>query len=70
MGKKVMSARISVVHNGVKIHDDVEIPKPTGSEIGPEEPGPQPVLMLQDHGNPVRYRNIWVAPLAEPKESK
>ncbi len=68
MGKKVQNAQISVIQNGVKIHEDVEIPKPTGSEIAPEGPGnPGPALMLQDHGNPVRYRNIWMAPLEEEK---
>jgi hypothetical protein len=67
MGRKVQSARISVVHNGQVIHSDVEVPKPTGSEIGKEEPGPLPIVMLQDHGTPVRFRNIWVAPLEDER---
>ena len=50
--------RISVVHNGVRIHDDVEVPAKTG--VGkPEGPEPRPIL-LQDHGSPVVYRNIWI----------
>jgi hypothetical protein len=62
-GKKVKPARMSVVHNGVKIHDNVEIPLDnTRGGLGgePSQPGP---IMLQDHGNPVQYRNIWLAPL-------
>lgn len=57
--QRVSPARITVYHNGVKIHDDVELPnrKSTAApvEVGPEK-GP---IYLQDHGNPVRYRNIW-----------
>ena len=60
-GTIVSQARITVRHNGVVIHDHVEIPKPTGGgnthDIG--KPGP---LLLQDHHNPVEYRNIWVLP--------
>jgi hypothetical protein len=58
-GAKTQDARISVLHNGIWIHHDLEIPEPTGGEIDRDlaEPGP---LMLQDHGNLVRYRNIWV----------
>jgi len=67
MGRKVMSARITVVHNGVTVQEDVEIPNPTGSEIGKEAPGPLPVLMLQEHGHPVQFRNVWVEPLKEPR---
>lgn len=61
-GKKTANARITVVHNGVKVHDDVELPKGTGAGGSrPEVPaGP---LLLQGHGNPVRYRNIWVVPM-------
>ena len=60
-GKKVANARVTVLHNGVKIHDNVELPKRTTASPLPE--GPEPgFLHLQNHGNPVRYRNIWVVP--------
>ena len=58
-GEKIQDARMSVWHNGVQVHDSVALPKGTTAhpvKVGPE-PGP---LYLQDHGNPVRYRNIWV----------
>lgn len=60
-GKVVAPPRITVYHNGTKIHDNVALPgdQTTGGAVvgvGPE-PGP---IHLQDHGNPVRYRNIWV----------
>jgi len=58
-GKKVKNARITVRHNGVVIHDDLELPKGTPGGVGGESPDPGPVF-LQDHGNPVRYRNIWI----------
>ena len=59
-GKKVAMARMTVRHNGVVIHDDVEIPEGTpGGTNGESETGP---LFLQDHGNPVRYRNVWILP--------
>ncbi|HEY4262165.1 MAG TPA: DUF1080 domain-containing protein [Schlesneria sp.] len=58
-GKKTADARMSVKHNGVVIHENVAIPKSTTAAPLAEgkEPGP---LYLQDHGNPVRFRNIWV----------
>ena len=58
-GKKVANARISVVHNGVKIHDDVELPKGTGAGGGRKEVPKGPII-FQGHGNPVAYRNIWL----------
>ena len=60
-GKKVSNARMTVRHNGVLIHDDVEVPRATAAARLPEGPEPGPVY-LQDHGNPVRFRNIWVVP--------
>ncbi len=63
-GKKVEPARMTVHHNGVKIHDDVKITTDnTTAGMGgdPCTPGP---IMLQDHGNPVQYRNIWLRPLS------
>lgn len=62
-GKKSEPGRITVLHNGVKIHDNVAITKDnTTSGLGgdPCKPGP---ILLQDHGDPVQYRNIWLLPL-------
>ena len=58
-GKKVKNARITVKHNGQVIHEDVELPNATTAAPVAEGPEPGPIY-LQDHGNPVRYRNIWV----------
>ena len=58
-GQKTANARITVKHNGVVIHDQVELPKGTGAGGGrPEVPrGP---IVFQGHGNPVAYRNVWL----------
>ncbi len=58
-GKKTANARITVKHNGVAIHEDQELPGTTTSAPNKEENTPGP-LHLQNHGSPVRYRNIWV----------
>lgn len=57
-GKKTKNARITVRHNGVVIHDDVELPRHTPGK-NTEASGPDG-LYLQGHGNPVAYRNIWL----------
>ncbi len=55
--KKTTNARITVKHNGVTIHDNVELPKATGGgQVEGPTPGP---FQLQNHGDPVVYRNIW-----------
>ena len=59
-GKKIAPAVMTVYQNGVKIHDAVKITKDnTTAGLGgdPCTPGP---IMLQDHGNPVQFRNIWL----------
>jgi len=61
-GKKVKNAVMTVKHNGILIHDEVEIPHPTGGARLKDESKPDG-LMLQDHHNPVRFRNIWIVPL-------
>lgn len=62
-GKLTASPRITVRHNGVLIHDNVELPGNRSTTAAPVEPGPEPgPIYLQDHGNPLRYRNIWVVP--------
>lgn len=57
-GKKIKNARTTVKHNGVTIHDDLELTHGTPGRH-PEGPGPD-ALFLQNHGNPVVFRNIWV----------
>lgn len=60
-GKLVKNPRVTIRHNGVVIHDDVELPGERNTTAAPIGAGPQPgPIFLQDHGNPVRYRNIWV----------
>jgi hypothetical protein len=60
--KKVKAARLSVLHNGVKIHDDVALSRPTAGGLPGDEWQPGPIL-LQDHGDPVQFRNVWLLPL-------
>jgi hypothetical protein len=57
-GKKTANARMTVKHNGVVIHDNVDLKdgNPGADKEGPAANG----LYLQDHGNPVVFRNIWV----------
>jgi 3-keto-disaccharide hydrolase len=60
-------AVVTVVHNGIVVHNATPFWGPTAhKEIGAYTPanakGP---IALQDHGNPIRYRNIWIRALAE-----
>ena len=50
---------MTVKHNGVLIHENAEVPETTRAAPVKEESTPGP-LYLQNHGNPVRYRNIWL----------
>lgn len=58
-GKKVKNARITAKLNGIVIHEDKEITGPTGGARNEPEGTPGPFI-LQGHGNPLQYRNIWV----------
>ncbi len=59
-GKKESPAVVTVYQNGLKIHDHVKITKDnTTSGLGGDPCSPGPIL-LQDHGNPVQFRNIWL----------
>lgn len=69
-GELVEPAYVTVVHNGVLVQNHVKILGPTQHRRAPvytkhDATGP---LQLQDHGNPVRYRNIWVRKLGEVEE--
>ena len=59
-GTKVAPAQISVIHNGVPVHYRTAIAAKTGAGK-PEGPELLP-LLLQDHSDPVVYRNVWMQP--------
>jgi hypothetical protein len=61
-GKRTKEAEITVEQNGILIQDHLKLTGPTPGGISDKDAKTGP-LMLQDHGNPVRYRNIWLQPL-------
>lgn len=58
----IVPGSFTVLHNGVLIQDHVPVKNATTAAAfqGPVAEGP---LMLQDHGNPARYKRIWIRPL-------
>jgi len=66
-GKVVQPATMTVYHNGVLIHDKQPVMDATraAGAKGAVKRGP---LMLQHHGNPVRYRNVWLVELKDEGE--
>jgi hypothetical protein len=63
---------VTLLHNGVLVQDNVELTGPSGWQSRPPyEPHQEKApIRLQDHGNPVRFRNIWIRELPEldPRE--
>ncbi len=57
-GKKTENARATIKHNGILIHDNLDLKNGTPGKYG-EGPGPE-TLYVQDHGNPVHFRNVWI----------
>lgn len=66
-GKLLRPARVTVLQNGVLVQDNVALTGPTAhGQRPPYQAGPNRLpLGLQDHGNPVRFRNIWVRELEQ-----
>jgi hypothetical protein len=64
-GTLVTPARMTVVHNGVLVQDNEELTGPTAHKARPpyKAHADRLPISLQDHGHPVRYRNIWVREL-------
>jgi hypothetical protein len=64
-GKLLRPARVTVLHNGVLVQDNVELTGPTANKARPPyAPHAEKLpLALQDHGTPVHFRNIWIREL-------
>jgi hypothetical protein len=66
-GQLLASARVTVIHNGVLVQDNVELWGPTAwlEHLPYEAHADRLPLAFQDHGNPVLFRNVWVRELDE-----
>ena len=66
-GKLLAPARITVLHNGVLVQDAQDVLGPTTNKVRTpySAHADKLPLSLQDHGHPVRFRNIWIRELAE-----
>ena len=63
-GKLIRKATVTVVHNGIKVHDKQELNGPTTHRnVRPYRQHGPGSIQLQDHGNPTRFRNIWLVEL-------
>jgi hypothetical protein len=60
---RIQPGSFTVLHNGVLVQDHVPIPGDATTASLFKGVTPTGPLVLQDHGNPVRYRNIWLRPL-------
>ncbi|GAB6165233.1 DUF1080 domain-containing protein [Thermostilla marina] len=65
-GKKIENARfVKVIHNGVVVHENVEVTGPTRAAAFSDEKPTGPLMLQGDHG-PVAYRNIRIVPIELP----
>ena len=57
-------ATLTLFHNSVLVQDHVRLTGPTEFNRPPYRPHPEKMpLLLQDHGQPVRFRNVWIREL-------
>jgi hypothetical protein len=77
-GKLLRPARMTAFHNGVLVQHDVELTGPTPNGLTFHQPAlppyvahpPKLPLMLQGHGSPVAFRNIWLRDVSLPESAK
>ena len=64
-GELVKSGSVTVIHNGVVLHHRQEILGAVAHKNVPKYTphDPHGPITLQDHGNPMRFRNIWIRPI-------
>ena len=67
-GKRTAWPRMTVRLNGELIHEHQELPKDftTSAPLSSPLDGPLGPVYLQEHGNPVEFRNIWIVPSLRP----
>ena len=62
-GGQVMPGSFTVIHNGVLVQDHIPVKGGATTAAAYQDVATKGPLLLQDHGNPVRFRNIWIRPL-------
>jgi hypothetical protein len=58
-GKVTAPAKVTIKHNGVVVHENLDLKTTPGGSQNDQKPG---AIFLQDHGDPVRFQNIWLVP--------
>jgi hypothetical protein len=70
-GKLESPAFITVLHNGVVVQNHFQLLGDTPYNRPPQYVPPSELpVRLQNHGNPVKYRNIWIRAMKEPQGKK
>ena len=69
-GKMTERPRVTVFQNGILVQNNTEIHGLTANHDEKSDVSWANGLVLQDHGNPVKYRNIWIVPLPEKGSDK
>jgi hypothetical protein len=69
-GGQVVPGSFTVLHNGVLVQDHVPVKGGATTAAAYQDLAERGPLLLQDHGNPVRFRNIWMRELKENSGTK